>query len=408
MSEWKEYRISELGKIGRGKSKHRPRNDKILYGGEYPFIQTGDVKKANFYINKHNESYNEVGLAQSKLWDEGTLCITIAANIADTAILKYPACFPDSIVGFIPYKDISDIRFVKYYFDIYKKHMEAISMGATQNNLSIKKLESLKFIFPNLQTQERIADVLSTYDDLIENNSKRIEILEKTAEEIYKEWFVRMRFPGYEDAKFEKGIPKGWEVVKLEDICTLVRGISYSTKEIEKNKGVAMLTLKSVNAYGGYNYGGLRFFDGNIADRHYLRKNDLVMAITDMTQDRRVIGQVCLIPKTSYKELVFSADLILLGELKVEKGYMYALLRYGGLSQHIAMFANGANVLHLNQRTLNKINFLVAPKLLRKDYDLFYKEIQIEINILEVQNQNLTKQRDLLLPRLMNGTIEVK
>ena len=75
MSEWREVRISELGTVNRGKSKHRPRNDRILYGGKYPFIQTGDVKEANLYINKHSETYNEIGLAQSKLWDKGTLCI---------------------------------------------------------------------------------------------------------------------------------------------------------------------------------------------------------------------------------------------------------------------------------------------------------------------------------------------
>lgn len=132
------------------------------------------------------------------------------------------------------------------------------------------------------------------------------------------------------------------------------------------------------------------------------------MAITDMTQDRRVIGQVCLIPKTNYDDLVFSADLILLDELKIEKDYMYALLRYGGLSEHIAMFSNGANVLHLNQRILNKIRIFIAPESLRKEYEFKHKSIQKEIGILEIQNQNLIKQRDLLLPRLMNGTIQVK
>ncbi len=94
----KEFKLNELGKVNRGKSKHRPRNDPILYGGKYPFIQTGDVKHSPFYVTTHSVTYNEKGLAQSKLWPKGTLCITIAANIAETAILSYPACFPDSIV----------------------------------------------------------------------------------------------------------------------------------------------------------------------------------------------------------------------------------------------------------------------------------------------------------------------
>lgn len=115
---WDFKTLDELGIIARGKSKHRPRNDKKLFGGAYPFIQTADVKKANLYISEYSETYNEVGLAQSKLWNPGTLCITIAANIADTGILSISACFPDSIMGFIAYDGISDVRFIKYSFDI--------------------------------------------------------------------------------------------------------------------------------------------------------------------------------------------------------------------------------------------------------------------------------------------------
>lgn len=109
-----KFKLDQLGSVNRGKSKHRPRNDPELYGGKYPFIQTGDVKHSPFYITTHSQTYNEKGLAQSKLWDTGTLCITIAANIADTAILSYPACFPDSIIGFIAAPDKSHTKYVKY------------------------------------------------------------------------------------------------------------------------------------------------------------------------------------------------------------------------------------------------------------------------------------------------------
>ena len=99
--EWKEYSLEELGQFSRGKSKHRPRDDKSLFGGKYPFIQTGDIKQANLWVNSFSKTYNEKGLEQSKLWGKDTLCITIAANIAETAILKFDACFPDSVVGFV-------------------------------------------------------------------------------------------------------------------------------------------------------------------------------------------------------------------------------------------------------------------------------------------------------------------
>ena len=107
---WPLYKLDELGSVNRGRSRHRPRNAPHLYGEQYPFIQTADVKAANLYISEYMQTYSEAGLAQSKLWQPGTLCITIAANIVETGILAIPACFPDSVIGFIPYAHKSDVR----------------------------------------------------------------------------------------------------------------------------------------------------------------------------------------------------------------------------------------------------------------------------------------------------------
>jgi type I restriction enzyme S subunit len=182
MKGWENLRLNELGTVSRGKSRHRPRNAPHLYGGKYPFIQTADVKAANLYITDYDQTYSEAGLFQSKLWEVGTLCITIAANIADTSILKIPACFPDSVIGFIPYKDKSDVRYIKYYFDIFQKIFQQISQGSTQDNLSAEKLLSIKIPTPPLPTQKKIAGILSAYDDAIENNLRRIKLLEEMAQ----------------------------------------------------------------------------------------------------------------------------------------------------------------------------------------------------------------------------------
>jgi type I restriction enzyme S subunit len=226
----KHYKLNELGTVNRGKSKHRPRNDPELYDGKYPFIQTGDVKHSSFYVTSHTQTYNEKGLAQSKLWETGTLCITIAANIADTAILSYPACFPDSIIGFLPDKKKADVKYVKYCLDTFRLQMQSISQGTTQDNMSLEKLLSIGFPAPDLESQRKIAGILSAYDDLIENNKRRIALLENMAEEIYREWFVRFRFPGWREAEFEKGIPKGWEIKTIGDIYKTASGGTPSRK----------------------------------------------------------------------------------------------------------------------------------------------------------------------------------
>src|SRR5690348_12719049 len=133
---WSTKRLDELGAVSRGRSRHRPRDAAHLYGGPYPFIQTGDVKHAPLYVTEHSQTYSEAGLEQSRLWPAGTLCITIAANIADTAILTYEACFPDSVIGFIPDTDKADAKFIKYYFDAQLKgSYRQFSQGAAQDNL---------------------------------------------------------------------------------------------------------------------------------------------------------------------------------------------------------------------------------------------------------------------------------
>ena len=227
-------RLDEVGKLSRGKSKHRPRNDPELYGGPHPFIQTGDVKHSSFFVTRHTQTYSDKGLAQSKLWPAGTLCITIAANIADTAVLSFPACFPDSIIGFTAKHRVSNVAFIKYCLDTYKREMRSISQGTTQDNLSQGKLLSLKFRIPNFETQQKIAAILSTYDDLIANNQRRITLLEHMAEDIYREWFVRLRFPGHGSVKVEKGVPQGWSYVDLSQIATVNSTSMKKGKEPER------------------------------------------------------------------------------------------------------------------------------------------------------------------------------
>ena len=172
---WQKYRTIELGQMQRGKSKHRPRDDEKLYGGAYPFIQTGDIKKANLYIKEYERTYSNYGLSQSKLWSKGTLCITIAANIAETAILGLNACFPDSVIGWISNEKITNNIFIKYYFDFYKTQLKRLSVGGAQENLNLDKLENVYFHIPTLPEQNDITNLLTKIDELIETQIKIID-----------------------------------------------------------------------------------------------------------------------------------------------------------------------------------------------------------------------------------------
>ncbi|PWK28240.1 type I restriction enzyme S subunit [Arcicella aurantiaca] len=156
--EWKK--LGEVAEVKRGKSKHRPRNDKSLFGGKFPFIQTGDVRNAHKYITEFTESYSEKGLEQSKLWSKGTICLTIAANIGDVAILGVDACFPDSVVGILSKKGNNE--FMYYFLTTLKEKLESKATKSAQMNLNVEKLVDFEIPLPPLKEQERIVQKLDT------------------------------------------------------------------------------------------------------------------------------------------------------------------------------------------------------------------------------------------------------
>ena len=163
---WEEKTLEQISTtFGRGKSKHRPRNDPALYGGRYPFIQTGDVRNAGHFITAFSQTYSEAGLAQSKLWPKGTICITIAANIAETGILGFDACFPDSVIGVVPNPNEAEVGFVEYLLQSFKVRIQALGQGSAQANINMGTFENERFPFPGVAEQRRIVAKL---DDLSE------------------------------------------------------------------------------------------------------------------------------------------------------------------------------------------------------------------------------------------------
>ena len=159
---WKYILLSNLGDLGRGKSKHRPRNDARLFvDGKYPFIQTSEVKSADKYITEYSKMYNDFGISQSKLWPSGTLCITIAANIAETAFLGLNACFPDSVVGFTPSDNILS-EYIRYFIESQKAELSAFAPATAQKNINLTTLENLVIPYCSLKEQKRIVDEIES------------------------------------------------------------------------------------------------------------------------------------------------------------------------------------------------------------------------------------------------------
>lgn len=376
---WTTAKLDELGTVGRGKSRHRPRNDPSLYGGDVPFLQTADITNANYYIESYSQTYNEKGLAQSKLWTEETLCMTIAGeNTAKTAVLNFPACFPDSIVGFIPHRDKANLRFVKHALDLMKSKFRNVSKGATQDNLSLSKILSFDISVPPVEYQQKVAAILSAYDDLIENNRRRIGLLEDAARQLYKEWFVRFRFPGHEHVKILDGVPEGWEHATLGDALTLQRGFDLPTGDRAEG---------GVPVYGST----------GIVGYHNVAKVGAPMIVTGRSGS---LGQVCFVSVPCWP----LNTALWVKELKrVSPWFAYFLLADIGLEK----FNGGASVPTLDRKVAHAAKVIIPPQKWINSFDEVSQLNFTMIENLKSQTANLARARDLLLPRLMNGTLTV-
>ena len=384
MSEWKKVSLSEMGIVSRGKSKHRPRNDARLYGGRYPFIQTGDIGAAGLYVTDYSQTYNEEGLAQSKLWEKNTLCITIAANIADTALLAFPACFPDSIMGFVPHKDVANVKYVKYCFDILKKDCQQISQGTAQDNLSWKKLSTIKFPCPPLEVQNRIASILSRYDSLIENYQKQIKLLEEAAQRLYKEWFVDLHFPSHENTKIVDGVPEGWEKMPVDSIYSIKYGKTLSTK-----------LITPTGKYPVYGANGvIGYYD-------VANCNNQVVLITSRGNGS---GDVLM---TYHKDAFITNNSFVVSPLD---DYSYCQLPFTYQFLKNANFRavrTGAAQPQLTNQSIHTVDVVLPSKDIIIEYCDIVSYCNKKIVILKNQIRLLTEARDRLLPKLMSGEIKV-
>ena len=409
MIEYKIVKITDLGTVNRGKSKHRPRNDSILYGGKYPFIQTADIKKANLYLSDYSQTYNEIGLKQSKLWKKGTLCFTIAANIADSAILDIDACFPDSIVGFLPHENVSDTVYVKYLFDELKLYFQQISKGTTQDNLSLDKICRVKLRVPNYETQKKIALVLSAYDNLIENNNKRIKLLEQMAENLYKEWFVRFRFPGYEDVEFKGKSPKYWNKLRLDQFGIQLESGARPKGGINSliNDGVPSLGAESVKGLAEFDYSNVKLIPEEFyrkLKRGKNRGNHILIY-----KDGAYIGKVTLFKYGfPFERFAINEHVFFMNSIRAEyQNYLYFTLKQSSYYTLMQNLNRNAAQPGLSQLDINRIKIIEPDQVTLVSFNDFVEPILKDVFQLAKKNHSLIKQRDMLLPRLMSGKLEV-
>ncbi len=263
-----------------------------------------------------------------------------------------------------------------------KETLMRLSMGAAQPALTISRLKNLSLNLPSVSVQQKISSILSSYDRLIENNTRRIRLLEQMAENLYKEWFVRFRFPEHENVEMVNGLPKGWKINSLKEICEFKRGRNITSAEMCD--------------------GIIQVISAGVAPSGYHNKANVHGVSVTMSSSGANAGYISI-----HYDDIWAADCSYISEKETEDiYYVYELLN--NIRQVINNFQIGAAQPHVYPKDINRIKTCVPPKELRIKANTNLSKIHKEIHKLYKQNQLLTRQRDLLLPRLMSGKLEVK
>ena len=428
-NEWREVALSDIGTIDRGRSRHRPRNAPELYGGPYPFIQTGDIKSSGGRIVSHTQTYSELGLSQSRLWPAGTMAITIAANIAETAILTYPACFPDSVVGFIGDQSKCDTRFVEYNFRQLRNKIqhENVGTGSAQDNINLQTLGDLRFPLPPLPEQRAIAHILGTLDDKIELNRRMNQTLEAMARAIFQDWFVdfgpvRAKMEGQDpylppelwdlfpddlvDSELGE-IPEGWDVKTLSGCIDVERGLSYKGSGLGST-GIPMHNLNSLYEGGGYKHDGIKYYNGDYRERHVTEPGDVLVANTEQGHDRLLIGFAAIVPDRSGHRGLFSHHLYRMRP-KIHSGlsadFLCKLLNTEAMHDTVSGFATGTTVNMLPADALQIPGIVYPPVSVVTAYTAIAKTARRRQEHLYEESRTLAEQRDAFLPNLVSGEL---
>lgn len=407
MSEWKKVKLGEICERITSGGTPKANVSSYYYPPIIPWLKT---KEVNYSRITETENYiSEEGLANSsaKLIAPNSVIIAMYGQ-GDTAgrvaINKIPLTTNQACCNLTIDECKADYEFIYYQLCTLYNKMVSLKAGAAQPNLNAKIIKNLEVLLPSLPTQHRIASILSRYDSLIENYQKQIKLLEEAAQRLYKEWFVDLHFPGHENTKIVDGVPEGWEKKTLGELFSYVRGKSYSSNEIS-DEGCIMVNLKNIQAFGGYKRDAEKRFIGEYKPEQTLQKGDLVMGVTDMTQERRLVGHVALIPDFN-EPATFSMDLIKIIPYSVPIIYLYCAMRYGGISKRISPLANGVNVLHLKPDAMMGTMMVIPRKDLIERFCPFVEEMVNKILKNQSQIRLLTEARDRLLPKIMSGEIE--
>ncbi|KRE73914.1 restriction endonuclease subunit S [Paenibacillus sp. Soil750] len=403
---WVEKKLGDICELGDGAHTKLNRvNDGILYLSSKNF-QNGNINYENVdYISI--EDYNRLfSISNNSVRNlqAGDLIIGIIGTIGNVYVYKKEDKFGISSSVAIIRPNAKEVNSYYLYYVLnssyFRKMLDIMKGGVAQGYINLPLLRKMPILLPPLPTQQIIADILSVYDNFIDNNNRRIELLEQSAQQIYKEWFVRFRFPGYETASFTKGIPNGWEVKSISELSHITDGTHDTPKPTDE--GYYLITGKHI-VNDTIDFSTAYYISEKdhiaISKRSGLEKGNILFS------NIGTIGSTCIIGENTD----FSVKNVIIIKPHDNKGtcFLYCLLKNNTTQEIFKQQASGSSQQFISLGFMRKYKVLIPNLEVLKKFSLLVEPILDEKSLLHTKNKNLAKQRDLLLPRLMNGQLEV-
>lgn len=395
---WPSLKIRELCDVSRGASPRPIIDQRYFEGGHIPWIKIADATKSGKFLYETKEYVNEYGASFSKLLPAGTIIVAASGTLGYVQILGVPGCAHDGWLILTNLRNF-DRDYAYYILQQMQRHFYNSAYGAAIQNINTDILRETEIPCPPLATQRKIAAILSAYDDLIENNLRRIKILEEMAQNLYREWFVKFRFPGHTHACFVDSplgpIPKGWEVVVLGDLAGQIRD-SVNPDSVDPETpyfGLEHLPRKSI----ALNNWGLA---SDVKSTKLLFKKDDIL----FGKIRPYFHKVGIAPLPG----VCSSDAIVIRPRAIDFfGLVLGCTSSVEFVEHATTTSQGTKMPRANWDILVKYQIPMPPHPILGQFNEFISEIVSQLQNFVFRNQILRRTRDLLLPKLISGEVDV-
>lgn len=403
MSEWKKVKLGDCCEIT---------SSKRIFFSEYvesgiPFYRSKEIIEKGkgeeishpLYISKakYDEIKGKYGVPQ-----KGDLLLTAVGTLGIPFVVKDDSPFYFKDGNLVWLKHFQDIDPIFLYFWIKSENvynaLYNIAIGSAQKALTIAAIKGYEIPLPPLQTQHRIANILSRYDSLIENYQKQIKLLEEAAQRLYKEWFINLHFPGHENTNIIDGVPEGWEKKNVNSIIELQSGFAFKSSTFDDNGTYKIVTIKNVKdgAFDGDNVSKIVAIPDKMPKHCILADGDILLSLTGN------VGRVCIVNGKSYLLNQRVAKLA-----TDYKAFTYCLFRSRDMFIEVNNLANGAAQQNVSPIRIGEMKILLPNSELLQEFESIVFKSVARIISLQSQLHLLTEARDRLLPKLMSGEIEI-